>query len=234
MTVPSSARFFMMSGLHPPHALLVLGLVVSIGVWTTVLSPAELDSALAMVLFIQMFLASTGFLVPARRGHFDALLVARHRRTGPMVWHWAMSMAPGMVAWLVLAGVGYIAGSPVAGSALIGGRAAAMAIVSLVAWAAGMTLQRGAAGVIWVAILVALLIGRADLLSSPSMPVFAGAGWTVPRYALTLILCPFLLIGRHPAIGPAPVYASVLLAAVVILAVLCRAERLDLYLVDRT
>ena len=77
MTVPSSARFFMMSGLHPPHALLILGFVVSVGVWTTVLSPAELDSALAMVLFIQMFLASTGFLVPARRGHFGS-----HREGG--------------------------------------------------------------------------------------------------------------------------------------------------------
>jgi hypothetical protein len=151
-----------------------------------------------------------------------------------MVWHWAMSAAPGMVAWLGLAGVGYLAGSPVAESSLIGGRAAAMAIVSLVAWAAGMTLQRGAAGVIWAGVLVALLIGRADLLSPPSMHVFAGAGWTVVRVALTLILCPFLLIGRHPAIGPAPVCASVLLAAVVTLAVLRRAERLDLYLVDRT
>jgi hypothetical protein len=234
MTVPSSARFFLVSGLHPPHTLLILGLIVATGVWTTVWSPPELDSALAMVLFIQMFLASTGFLVPARRGHFDPLLVARSRRTGPMVWHWFVSVAPGVVAWLALAGVGYLAGSPVAQSAVIGGRAAALAIVSLVAWPAGVTLQRGGAGVVWVAILLALLMSRVDLLAPPSTHLFAGAGWTVLRHALTLLVCPFLLIGRHPAIGPAPVCAAVLFAALAILAVLRRAERLDLYLVDRT
>jgi hypothetical protein len=234
MTVPSSARFFMMSGLHPPHALIILGMIVAIGVWTTVLSPPELDSALAMVLFIQMFLASTGFLVLARRGHFDPLLVARSGRTWPMVWHWVVSVAPGILAWLGLAGVGCLAGSPVAQSALIGGRAAALAIVSLAAWPAGVALQRGGAGIIWVAILVALLIGHADLLSPPSIHLFAGAGCTVLRHALTLLVCPFLLIGRHPAIGPAPVCAAVLFAALGILAVLRRAERFDLYLVDRT
>jgi len=232
MTTPSSPRFFMMSGLHPLYAVLILAVIVGIGVWTTIVSPAELDSALAMVLFIQMFLASTGFLVPARRGHFDPLLVAKGRRTAPMVWHWAVSAAPGVAAWLGVASVGYMVGSPSAASALIGGRAAAIAIVSFVAWAAGVALPRAAGGVIWLAVLLALLIGRAELLPGPASHVIAGADWIVLRQALTLVICPFLLIGRHPAVGPAAVSAAVLVAIVMLLVVLRRAERLDLYLMD--
>ena len=142
MTVPSSARFFMMSGLHPPHALLVLGLVVSIGVWTTVLSPAELDSALAMVLFLQMFLASTGFLVPARRGHFDALLTQADSRSRIAAAHCLASVAPGVAGWMALVVIGVIVGNRAAWSALLGDRMAALAIVSVVGWTAGFLLPR--------------------------------------------------------------------------------------------
>lgn len=228
MTHPSPARFFATLKLHPPYALLILGATAGVGMWVTTLSPTELDSGLGMLLFVQMFLASSGFLVRARRGHFDPLLSGAVNRTGPVIWHWAVSVAPGLAAWVCLAGVGYLQGSPTAVSALIGGRAAALFIVSALAWAAGFTLPRGAAGVVWVVALFGLLVGRADLLS----PSSAGSGWTVLWHTATLLVCPFLLIGNHPAVAPGAICAAALSSAALLLTVWRLSGALDLYLVD--
>lgn len=230
MTHLSSARFFATLGLHPPYTLVILAAIVGIGVWTTSISPGELDSGLGMLLFAQMFLASSGFLVRARRGHFDPLLAGAADRTVPIVWHWIVSIAPGVVSWICLAGAGYLQGSPAAISALVGARAAALFIVSALAWTAGFRLTRGAAGVIWVAALFGLLIGRADLLSPASE--LAASGWTGLRHTATLVLCPFLLIGAHPALAPEAIGAATLSSALFLLIVLRRSGGLDIYLVD--
>ncbi len=232
MSTASAAWFFAALNVHPPSALLVLAITIAIGVWTTSVSPGEVDAGLGMLLFVQMFLASGGFLVAARRGHFDPLLTGGGDRTGPLVWHWIVSVSPGAVGWLALSSFAYWEGSPSALSALAGGRAAAFFIVSAVAWAAGFALARGAAGVVWSAVLLGLLLGRADLLASSS-PLAAGSAVTTVRQAATLVLCPFLLVGNHPAVAPGATCAAALLAAVLLLAVWRRARALDIYLVDR-
>jgi hypothetical protein len=226
------ARFFGAVGLHPPYALAILGAIVAIGLWTTSLSPGELDSALGMLLFVQMFLASSGFLVRARRGHFDPLLIGAGDRTDALVWHWIVSVAPGVGGWVCIAGAGYYLGSPVALSAFVGGRAVALFIVSALAWVAGFALPRGAAGVVWLAALLGLLLARTDLLS-PAFDLSASAGAAL-RHVATLVLCPFLLIGNHRLVAPGAICAAGLVAAVPLLAVWRRSGGLDLYLVDRT
>lgn len=231
MTHPSSARFFATLRLHPPSALLALGATVGIGLWTTSMSPGELDSGLGMLLFVQMFLASSGFLVRARRGHFDPLLTASPNRTRPIVWHWIASVAPGVAGWMCLAGAGYFQGSPTAVSALVGTRAAALFIVSALAWTAGFTLTRGAAGVLWIAVLLGLLLGRVDLLSLSS--VLAAPSGMGLLHAATLVICPFLLIGNHPAVAPGAVCAAALSSAALLLIIWRRSGGLDIYLVDR-
>jgi hypothetical protein len=230
MTRPSFARFYAASSLHPPSALLVLAAILGIGIWTTSLSPGELDSGLGMLLFAQMFLASSGFLARARRGHFDPLLAGRADRTGPLVWHWIVSVAPGVAAWLCLAVAGYLQGSPAAVSALIGARAAALFIVSALAWAAGFTLTRGTAGVLWIAALLGLLIGRVDPMSPSFAP--ADAGGSLLHQAAILILCPFLLIGNHPAVAPRAIGGAALLSAAVLLIVWRLSRGLDIYLME--
>ena len=226
---PSLPRFFARVGLHPPYALVILGAIVGLGLWTTSVSPGELDSGLGMVLFVQMFLASSGFLVRARRGHFDPLLLGCGERTRALVWHWLVSIAPGVAGWICLAGAGYALGSPAAASAFVGGRAVALFIVSALAWAAGFALTRGAAGVVWMAVLVGLLVRRIDLLA----PSTFASGDSVLWHAAALLICPFLLVGSRPVIAPAAVWAAALLSAVVLLSVWRRSERLDIYLVDR-
>jgi hypothetical protein len=230
MTMAWHGRFFAGAGVHPPSALMILALIAGIGVWTTSVSPGDLDSGLGMLLFVQMFLASSGFLVRARRGHFDPLLVGGGDRTGPVVWHWVVSIGPGVVAWVLISGSGYFFGSPMALSALAGRRAAALFIVSALAWTAGFALPRGAGGVVWVAALLGLLLSRADLLSSSSsLP----SSWeTVLRHGVALALCPFLLIGDHALVAPGAICTAALLAVIPLLAVWRHTGRLDLYLVD--
>jgi hypothetical protein len=226
---PSLPRFFVLTGLHPPYALLMLGAIVGVGGWTTSVSPGELDSGLAMLLFSQMFLASSGFLVRARRGHFDPLLLGGGDRTRVLVWHWLVSIAPGVAAWICLAGAGYVLGSPAAISALVGQRGVALFIVSSLAWAAGFMLTRGAAGVVWMAVLLGLLVRRVDVLA----PSAFAAGESVLRQAALLMLCPFVLVGNHLAVASAVVWVAALSSAVLLLSVWRLSGGLDIYLVDR-
>lgn len=226
---PSAPRFFAFVGLHPPYALVILGGIVGLGLWTTRVSPGELDSGLGMLLFVQMFLASSGFLVRARRGYFDPLLHGAGDRTRVLVWHWLVSIAPGVTGWIVLAGAGYVLGSPAATSAFVGSRAVALFIVSALAWAAGFALTRGAAGVVWMAVLLGLLVRRVDLLA----PSAFASGDSVLRHAATLLICPFLLVGNRLVISPAAICAAALLSAVVLLSVWRLSEGVDIYLVDR-
>lgn len=231
MTAPRAARFFALVDLHPPYALAILVVVVGLGVWTTSVNPGELDSGLGMVLFVQMFLASSGFLIRARRGHFDPLLVGGRGRTGVLMWHWIVSVMPGVAGWLCLVVAGSALGSPAVPSAVIGGRAAALFIVSAVAWTAGLALARGAAGVVWIAVLLALLLRRTDLLAPA--PALSWPSLVALRHAVTLVICPFLLIGNHLLLAPGAICVATLLAAGPLLVVLRQAAGLDIYLVDR-
>lgn len=226
---PSPPRFFCIVGLHPPYTLVTLAAILGIGLWAVTVSPGELDSGLGMLLFAQMFLASSGFLVRARRGHFDPLLLGGGNRARVLVWHWLVSIAPGVAAWICLAGTGYFLGSPGALSAFAGGRAVALFIVSALAWTAGFTLTRGAAGVVWLAALLGLLLRRVDLLA----PSAFAAGDSVLRHAVVLMLCPFLLVGNRLVVTPGAVWAAALLSTVLLLLVWRLSEGLDIYLVDR-
>ena len=148
------------------------------------------------------------------------------------MWHWFVSIAPGVAAWFCLAGAGYVFGSPAASSALVGGRAAALFIVSALAWTAGFALPRGAAGVVWAAVLLGLLLRGTDLLAPAS--ALRDSSAIAFGHAVTLLVCPFLLIGNHVLVTPGAICAAALLSSVFLLAAWRLSGRLDIYLVDRT
>lgn len=224
-------RYFSVVGLHPTYAHVALAAIVVLGLVTVWLNAAELDSGLGMILFVQMFLASSGFAARARRGHFDPVLTIASDRTLVVFSHWLVSILPGLAAWMLLAGAGWLLGSPAAISALAGRRVAALLIVSALAWAAGVVLPRGAAGVLWIAVLLALLVRRADLL--PLILIMPASSGTLLRQAATLVLCPFLLVGSQPVIHPAAIWAAISIAAALLLSVWRAVTGLDVYLVDR-
>jgi hypothetical protein len=223
-------RYFLAIGIHSTPVLTVLMAIVAVGVWTIALDPTAIDSGLGMVLFVQMFLASSGFAPRARQGHFDALIAAVRRRSDVALAHAIVSIAPGVAAWLVLAGIAAILGSPAAASALAGSRAAALLIVSLVAWSAGFLLTRGAAGIGWIAALLGLLLGHVDVLRPSSAA--PGALASVVLQALTILGCPFLLIGTRPPVRAGSIAAAAVIAVALAASTVRATRRLDIYLAD--
>lgn len=229
-TAARPARYFAVVGLHAGYALVALTAILAVGVVTVWLDSGQLDSGLGMILFAQMFLASTGFVPRSRQGHFDALLTGPCSRALVVSVHWAVSIAPGVAAWLLLVGAGLLAGSPTL-SAVAGFRAAALVIVSTASWAIGFGLPRGAAGMLWMALLMVLVMQRAELLAVP-----AGAGpiETGIRQTATLMACPFLLLADRPALAPGAVPTAIALPIILMSCVWRRSHALDIYLVDRS
>lgn len=226
-----AVRYFNVVGLHPAYGLIALSAILLVGMVTLWLDPGELDSGLGMIVFAQMFLASTGFVVRARQGHFDALLAGPQGRVAIVAAHWAMSIAPGVVAWLVLVAAASLAGAPAILSAIAGFRAAALVVVSTLSWVIGYGLPRGAAGMLWVALLMVLVTQRAELLA---VPAGTGAIETSIRQSVTLMVCPFLFLADRPALPPAAVAAALVWPVVLLFAVWRRCRTLDVYLVDRS
>jgi hypothetical protein len=224
-------KFFLVLRPYPTYGLVVLAVVVVLAVTAIELNPAELDSGLGLILFVQMFLASSGFLGTARRGHFDPMLGYGASRTGAMAAQWCASIAPGALAWAIVSTTAWVSGSEAALSALAGARLLAFFIVCAVAWAAGFVLPRGGAGALWMGVLVLLLLRHAELLTPASG---AASPMAIFRTAGALILCPFLLLGPRSAVSGLALGAAAAAALTVLLGTWRAGSRLDLYLVEHS
>jgi hypothetical protein len=157
-----------------------------------VLESADGAQVLVPVLVLQMFAASTGFAVPARRGHYDLLLTGGSGRLQVLAIHLIVSIAPGAAAWFTVAGVELaLSGSSVG---LTSGSVAALLIVSALAWALTLPLPPLSGGLMWllaIVILVATSEHWQEVIVDRSAPASVASGGFV--YAL----CPFLLIGKR-------------------------------------
>jgi hypothetical protein len=224
-------RFFFVLRPCPAYALTVLAAVTALGMATLWFDPAELDSGLGMVLFVQMFLASSGFVVTARRGHFDPVLLVGSDRIAALAAQWLASIAPGAIAWTVLAGTGAWLGSAAAWSALAGLRVIAFLIVSVVAWICGFRLPRGAGGALWMGGLAVLLLRHVELIAPERGQ---GSALEVLRAAAALLVCPFLLLGSHARIEAPAASAALAAAAAALFTTWRLGGRFDVFLAERS
>ena len=137
--------------------------------------------ALAPIFFLQMLAASSGFAVPARRGHYDLLLTSGISRLAVAGAHCAASCIGGIAAWLVIAACEAIAigGAPTVSFA--SGTVLALIVVSLVPWALTAPLPRLSGGLVWLLIVVTL-------------QAFVPAAFLAPN-AFSVLVSPWLLIG---------------------------------------
>lgn len=159
-----AAHFFRVVSPIPRLLGLAIAIVTATGVVLTLQAPAYAVQALAPVLLLQMFAASSGFLVPARRGHYDLLLTRGSGRIAIALVHWSASVAPGVAGWLLL-GLAELAGRQGAGAALLAsGSWCAMAVVSTLPWAAGIALPRFGAAIAWLVVTSAAPDGLSVLL----------------------------------------------------------------------
>ena len=183
--------------------LAAFAVLVAYGLWLLRIDPGDQGSALAMLLFIQMFAASTGYRHAAGRGHFDALLVSGRSRARVAVSHFLVSAGPGLAAWSILALAGLV--SPGRNLSLRPGSLLALLIVSVFTWAVSLPLPRFTGGVLWTSLLMALLASRealgayGDFVSATPPADLA----SVAKRTLAIAVCPFLLFARSDdAVGP--------------------------------
>jgi hypothetical protein len=161
----SPLRFFRIVPAQPALIVWTFIAVVIVGVLTIVREPSRSEGAMVPVLLLQLFAASSGFEVPARRGHYDLLLTSGHRRVWMALAHWATSIAPGVMAWIALAAVELSMTGGVEKRLLTTGTISAMGLVSTLPWAITVRLPRFSGGIGW---LLALSIS-ASVLSSGNM-----------------------------------------------------------------
>jgi len=113
-------------------------------------------TVLTPLLVLQIFAASSGFGLAARRGHYDLVLTRGVSVTGLMIAHWLASIAPGLAAWLAVAGLERLTlqTQPAATSS---GSVIAFLLASSLPWALTTPFPRFAAAIGWLVLLVTSL-----------------------------------------------------------------------------
>ena len=171
-------RFFAVA---PPMPLLMIGalvVVTSVAAIVIVVEPKTTARALTPVLLLQIFACSSGFDVPARRGHYDLLMTRGQTRLQIVTAHWAASALPGVTGWLVLAFVCATVGAePSHVSLFSSGTVAAMALVSTIPWAVTLRLPRFAGAIGWLLVVTLAMLVVPDVL----MTQISGDGSAVGR-----------------------------------------------------
>jgi hypothetical protein len=184
--------FYRVVPLHSPYMWLALLVVTGTGVVLLLFDPSSGEQVVTPIVFLQMFAASTGFAVPARRGHYDLLMTGGAGRLWIAATHLALSVAPGIAAWLAVACVELVLRGGDS-RALAGGSVAAVLLVSGLAWAVTVPLPRLSGGIMWLLAIV-MLLGTTDGWQSAALSAREG----LPSLGAALLygLCPFVLVGR--------------------------------------
>jgi hypothetical protein len=186
--------FFRVVPLHSNYMLAGLGALGIFGVAALAMDPERGMAVTVPVLLLQMFAVSSGFAVPARRGHFDLLLTGGVTRLAVAIVHWAMSVAPGVAAWLVLGCVEWaLTGHPSA--ALSNGSIAAAIMISTLGWAVTVPLPRLTGGVMWL-VAFFLVIAASQNWREMLLRAVDGGARNLDVGA-AFVLCPLLLVGTE-------------------------------------
>ena len=192
-------RFFCTVRLHSNYMLGGMAVLGMIGVVEVAASPERGIDAAVPLLLLHMFGVSSGFAVPARRGHFDLLLTGGTSRLEIAAAHWIVSVAPGLIAWFTLGLCEALLWSAQPGAVFASGTVAAVALISSLGWAVTVPLPRLSGGAIWLFALVVVLTsagyGRAGLLTAAQG---GGGSWSLGSM---FVLCPLLLAGMRLEAG---------------------------------
>ena len=216
----SPLRFFRVVSTQPTLIVWTFVVLVVVGATAIVRDPSRSAGAMVPVLLLQLFAASSGFEVPARRGHYDLLLTSGHHRVWMAMVHWATSSAPGVIAWLMLAAVEVAATSRAGTTLLASGTFAAMGLVSTLPWALTVRLPRFSGGIGW---LLALVIST-SVLSSGNVPGGQPVVTTDDLIwaAWGFLVYPVVFVGRELGVDEALIAAPALIVSVASMAAACR------------
>jgi hypothetical protein len=158
-----------------------------------VVDPLRAAGALTPILLLQLFGASSGFDVPARRGHYDLLLTHGGPRRWIIVAHWLASALPGVVSWLTLAAICAIAGRGHV-SLFSSGTLVAVGLVSTIPWATTVRLPRFAGAIGWLLIVATVSLVTPGILTLDGTP---GERSSWAQTAWASLVYPPVLVGEH-------------------------------------
>lgn len=212
-------KFFWMVAPVPRLMVAAFAFVAAAGVGLIVSQPHSAVRVLTPLLLLQLFASSSGFAVPARRGHFDLVLTMGESRWRIAAAHWLVSILPGIGGWALLACAELVAVRGVESSLLSSGSVAAVAITSTLPWALAVSLPRFAVAIGWL--LALAMVDAADaggglLLRSAGE---SGAAWIEAAIA-TLVYPPRMagtsILGSEAlAVVPALIIAGAATAAAI-------------------
>jgi hypothetical protein len=216
----SPLRFFRVVPTQPALIVWTFVVAVALGAIAIVREPSRSEGAMIPVLLLQLFAASSGVEVPARRGHYDLLITSGHHRISMALVHWATSIAPGVLAWLTLAAVeAAVRGFPNT-RILATGTVAAVGLVSTLPWALTVRLPRFSAGIGWLLALAmsASVLSSGIAFGSHHSNDVAGLIWS----AWVFLVYPALFVGRELTLDEALIAAPALVLAMASMMAACR------------
>lgn len=189
-------RFFQIVPPVPPlmtWTLIALTVVCAIAL---IADPLKGPGALSPILVLQSFAASSGFALPARRGHYDLLFTRGSSRTLVALAHWGTSVAPGLASWLLLALLEAVINVGDRTTLFRSGTLAALCVVSTLPWAITVALPRFSGGIGW------LLVATTAAMTFSSAAV---GDWTVESTrieelavaAWSFLVYPVAAVGLH-------------------------------------
>ena len=218
VTILYLLRFFRVASPLPGLVVWTFGAIVAGASAIVVLTPSRTAGALAPLLVLQMFAASSGFAVPGRRGHYDLLLTRTGGRIAIALAHWASSIAPGLAGWLIVAGVEALT-TGATSIAMASGTCAAVALVSTIPWAATIALPRFSGGIGWL-----LLLTITGITLSPGEHAWVPRAIEAEGFvagASAFLLYPIAVIGRRLSSGELLMALPALTLALASMAVAC-------------
>jgi hypothetical protein len=156
-----AVRYFIVVSVVPP--LFVAGFVIAVAAAAIRLTsdPMAAVEALTPVLLLQLFVASSGYHVPARRGHFDLLLTSGVRRWQVALAHYVISTAPGIISWVCVGLLELAASHGARSASFAAGTCAAFVGASSVAWGTAAYSSRTAGAIGWLLVMTIPPVARA-------------------------------------------------------------------------
>ena len=179
MNVIYAFRYFQVVAVVPP--LFLAGFVVTVAASAVTLThdPSAATEALTPVLLLQLFAASSGFQIPARRGYYDLLLTSGTPRWQIALAHCLASVMPGITSWVCVGMLELAASHGGRMAFAAGGTCIAFLLVSTIAWATATSISRAPAAVGWLLVMTIPPLAR---FASPIQLL----GTQVPRPLVTL------------------------------------------------
>jgi hypothetical protein len=132
------------------------------------------DWVLASIAVVQLFATSTGFTRHATRGHYDPVLIGSSRSRVALA-HFAVSAAPGTLAWIACGACQGFAARSLSVPALTPAGLVALLLVSAVPWAATVRAAPFLGGALWLLLSVSLF--AAGKLLGPLGSLHAQPAW---------------------------------------------------------